>query len=336
MMERILKNSTTKYTNLIENSIIWNRDDEFIPTKIPMLNVALSGKLDGGLSSGITQLAGPSKHFKTLYALHMVEAFQQKYPDGIVIFYDSEFGTPKKYFNRFEFDLSKWIHSPMGKVEDLRHDISKQLDDFKQNGMSERVMVLIDSVGNLASKKEVNDAIEGKDKADMTRAKAIKSLTRIICVDLKLLNIPCVIVNHSYKSQDFIPKEVPSGGTGIEYNSDSILLIGRKQEKDKTDLIGYQFTIKEQKSRFVKEGKKIPITVTWDEGIHKYSGLSEIAEKLGIIERIKLPGKGGPKGFRFKDMEIDARMEDTDDEFWAYVIENSDLKEKIAKEYCVE
>jgi len=36
-----------------------------------MVNVALSGDPDGGLSSGLTVLAGPSKHFKTSFALLM-------------------------------------------------------------------------------------------------------------------------------------------------------------------------------------------------------------------------------------------------------------------------
>ncbi len=36
------------------------------------------------------------------------------------------------------------------------------------------VIIVVDSVGNLASKKEVDDALEGKSVADMTRAKQMK------------------------------------------------------------------------------------------------------------------------------------------------------------------
>lgn len=336
LAKRILKNSNSKHSALVSNSDLYNKEEEFIDTGVPMLNVAISGRVDRGVPNGTTMIAGPSKHFKTLYGLCMLEAFQKKYPDGVVIFYDSEFGVPKNYLEKFDLDWERIIHTPVGTVEELRHEIAKQLNDFKNNGLDEKVMIFVDSIGNLASKKEVEDAVEGNEKADMTRAKAIKSLFRIIRVDTKLLDIPFVCVNHTYTSQTFIPTEVVSGGTGGIYNADNILIVTRKQEKEDKNVIGYQFTLNVEKSRFVREKKKIPIKVYWEDGIHKYSGLGEIAEQLGIVELVDMEKKGKgrkPKAYKYEDKLSDVKTSDNDQEFWQFVLENSNLAECIRKEY---
>ena len=54
-------------------------------------------------------------------------------------------------------------------------------------------------MGNLASKKEVEDAEAGKSVADMSRAKAFKSLFRMVTPHLTLKDIPLIVVNHTYK-----------------------------------------------------------------------------------------------------------------------------------------
>ena len=92
-MEKLAKNSTIKSTAPIMDSKVFGKKD-MAPTSVPMVNVALSGKLDGGLSPGLLMLAGPSKHFKSAFALLMAAAHQKKYKDSVILFYDSEFGTP--------------------------------------------------------------------------------------------------------------------------------------------------------------------------------------------------------------------------------------------------
>ena len=97
LMERLHKAGTIKSTQLTKSSLFKEKDE--IPTAVPMVNVALSGRLDGGLTSGLTVLAGPSKHFKTAFGLLMMKAYMDKYPEAICLFYDSEFGTPEHYFS---------------------------------------------------------------------------------------------------------------------------------------------------------------------------------------------------------------------------------------------
>ena len=68
-----------------------------------------------------------------------------------------------------------------------------------------------------------------------------------------------------------------SGGTGIYYSADNIWILGRQQDKKGTEIQGYHFVINVEKSRYVKEKSKIPITVSWDGGVRNYSGLLDVA-----------------------------------------------------------
>ena len=141
-----------------------------------MVNVALSGSVDGGLSSGLIVLAGPSKHFKTSFALMMAGAYLKKHKDAVMLFYDSEFGSPQAYFEQFEIDTSRVLHTPITNVEELKFDLIGQLEGMDRK---DNVIVVIDSIGNLASKKEMEDTMNEKSVADMSRAKALKGLFRM-------------------------------------------------------------------------------------------------------------------------------------------------------------
>ena len=249
-----------------------------------MINVALSGKIDGGLASGLTVLAGPSKHFKTSFALLMAAAYLKKHDDAVLMFYDSEFGSPQSYFESFGIDTSRVLHTPVTNIEELKFDIVHQLNEIDRK---DKVIIVIDSVGNIASKKEVEDAENMKSVADMTRAKALKGLFRMITPTLTIKDIPLLAINHTYMEQGMFPKAVVSGGTGVMYSADNVWIIGRQQNKDGTEVKGYHFVINVEKSRFVKEKSKIPISVNWEGGIQKWSGLLTVAVDGGYVVKPK-------------------------------------------------
>jgi RecA/RadA recombinase len=208
LRNKILKNTTSEHTAILEDSKIYSKKD-MITTSVPMINVALSGSIDGGLTPGVTMIAGPSKHFKTGFALLMASSFLRKYKDGVVLFYDSEFGTPQSYFKTFNIPLDSVVHTPITDVEELKHDLSVQLKELTRD---DKVIIIIDSIGNLASRKETEDAEEGKAVADMTRARALKSFFRIITAKLTLKDIPMIVVNHTYKEIGLYPKDIVGGG----------------------------------------------------------------------------------------------------------------------------
>jgi len=208
LISRLIKNSTINDTAVLTESKIYGKKD-MITTSVPMVNVALSGSVDGGLTPGLTVLAGPSKHFKSAFSLLMASAYMKQYPDSVLLFYDSEFGTPAGYFDSFGIDMTRVIHTPITDIEQLKFDIMKQLNEI---GRTDKVVMVIDSVGNLASKKEVEDAANEKSVADMSRAKSLKSLFRMVTPHLTLKDIPLIVVNHTYKEIGLYPKDIVGGG----------------------------------------------------------------------------------------------------------------------------
>jgi RecA/RadA recombinase len=332
ILEKIKKNSSIKDSAILSKSKFFTAKD-MIPTQIPMINVALSGRLDGGLTPGLTMWAGPSKHFKTAFSLLMAKSYLDKYEDAALLFYDSEFGTPQSYFDSFGIDTDRVLHTPLTDIEQLKFDIMKQLSSLERG---EHLIIVVDSIGNLASKKEVEDALEQKSVADMSRAKQVKSLFRMVTPHLSLKDIPMVVVNHTYKEIGMFPKDIVGGGTGSYYSADNIFILGRQQEKEGTEITGYNFIINVEKSRYVKEKSKIPVTVMFEGGISKWSGLLDIALESGHVVK---PSNGWYSKVNVETGEIEdkkCREKDTDTkEFWSDIIESESFRQYIENKYRV-
>ena len=256
----------------------------------------------------------------------------KKYKDAVCLFYDSEFGTPQKYFETFNIDMNRVLHTPITDVEQLKHDIMAQLQEL---GKDDKVIIVLDSIGNLASKKEVEDAIEGKSVADMSRAKQIKSLFRMITPHLTIKDIPMVVVNHTYKEIGMFPKDIVGGGTGSYYSADTIWILGRQQEKTGTELTGYNFIINIEKSRYVKEKSKIPVTVAFEGGIQKYSGLLDVALEGGFVQKpsngwyAKVDQATGEIGQKYREADTNHK------DFWGELLKNENFKEYIRQKYSI-
>lgn len=334
LKDKLIKNSTIKLTSTLTDSKVYAKKD-MIPTKIPMINVALSSSFEGGMTPGLTTLAGPSKHFKTGFSLLLAKAFLDKYEDGVILFYDSEFGTPETYFKSFDISLDSVIHTPITDIEELKNDIMKQLKDLKRE---DHLMIVVDSLGNLASKKEVEDAVGGKSVADMTRAKSMKSLFRMVTPHLTLKDIPMVVINHTYKEMSLYPKDIVSGGTGAYYSSDTVWIIGRRQDKkpDK-EMTGYHFIINIEKSRFLKEGSSIPITLSFEGGINKWSGLFDLAMEGNYIVQSKQGWYAVVDRASGELKEPNMRAADIidNDDFWNDLLKTTDLRNYIEDKYKI-
>lgn len=332
IMDKLKKNSKLDHTEILADSKFFTEKD-MVPTDVPMMNVALSGSIDGGLAPGLTVLAGPSKHFKTSFALIMASAYMKKYPDSVMLFYDSEFGSPQSYFKQFGIDTSRVLHTPITNVEELKFDLIGQLEALDRG---EKVIVVIDSVGNLASKKELEDAINEKSVADMSRAKSLKGLFRMCTPYLAMKDIPLIAVNHTYMEMGLFPKAIVSGGTGIYYSADNIWILGRQQDKKGTEIKGYHFVINVEKSRYVKEKSKIPISVSWDGGVSRYSGLLDVGLAGGYVAK---PSNGwycvvDRQTGELREPKV-REAETVTEEFWKPIFEETDFKEFVKQKFAI-
>lgn len=325
LLDRIKKNSTLGGLKTLDKSPYLQNQDNIL-TEMPVLNIAFSGELDKGFRSGLIQFAGPSKHFKTNLALVAVKAFFDKYPDAICLFFDSEFGITNDYLAAQGIDPTQVIHIPVMNIEELRFEIVNQLEGLTRD---DKVIILIDSIGNLASKKEVEDSKNENGAQDMSRPKMLKSLGRIVTPYLTTKDIPCIAINHVYDSLNGYTKTV-SGGTGLYLSANTIFIISRAQEKDGTEITGWTFTLNIEKSRDVRERSKVKFQVDYEKGIMLYSGLLDIAMATGHVIK---PGAGWycrvingvqeDKKYRQKDTQ--------NKEFWDPILKEDSFKNSVKK-----
>ena len=303
-------------------------------TSVPLINVMLSGALDGGLKAGLTQVVGDSRTFKSNFCLVLVKAYLDKYPGAVCIFLDNEFGAAQ-YFKPMGIDPNRVVHLPVTDVEDMKQRTVSMLESVEAG---DKVIFFLDSLSQIASLKETQDALDGKVVADMTRAKMINSYMRIITPRVTMKKIPFLFINNYYDDTSSPYAEpILKGGKQAFLSSDTIFFVTRSQIKDAEKVLrGWSFNYTAMKSRTVKEKSKFGIEVMYDGGVNEDSGLFDLAMESGFITapkqgwyQINLPGKERTSLVRRKDIEEDSS-------FFKALVVNGDFKAYIHKKYALE
>lgn len=336
LLKKLIKNSNSQTASVLSESDVFN-NITITRTRVPILNLALSGAFNGGLTSGLTLFAGPSKHFKSNLGLLTVAAYLKTYEDAVCLFYDSEKGVTKSYLKSMGVDPDRVVYTRITTVEKLRNDVVSQLNALERG---DKVIVFVDSVGNTASKKELADALSDNDKQDMTRAKALKGMFRMVTPYLADLDIPMVCICHTYDTQEMYSKKVISGGTGLMYSADTAIILGKQQVKEGTEVVGYDFIMNIEKSRFVKEKSKFPLHVTYEGGISMYSGLLDLAMEMNFVQTVT-------KGWRNRaflntetgELEVEEKKwresETNSVEFWRPLFTHQPFLKAIEEKYKI-
>jgi len=257
----------SEYGNTLDKSTI-SEIDHYIPTGNYHLNACLTGSLFGGYPNNrAVALAGPSGTGKTYLILNAIKQAQKQ--GYSIIFYDSENAVDKRLVEKFGIDAKKFRYEPCNTVQEFRSSVTAITDVALP-----KIMVVLDSAGNLATQKEIDDAKTGSSKADMTRAKLLKSTFRIIMTQFGICKIPFIFSNHTYQTQDLFSRQVGGGGTGPEYAASIILFLGKAKLKEGVEQTGIIVTAKPNKNRFAKP-TNIKFHISFNKGMNPYVGLEE-------------------------------------------------------------
>lgn len=241
------------------------------------LNAAISGDIFKGIPNNKSiMVSGDSGAGKSFFALNLCRAAQEK--GAYVIYYDTEGAIELDSVKSFGIEPKRFDHQPVSDLNTFRTSITtltKKLMEAKSAKIeTPKLFIVLDSLGMLATKKEVDDAISGNTAADMTRAKMIRSLFRIITSDLASLGIPFIYTNHTYASTGFIPMINISGGGGVIYAASTIVNLTKAQIKEGTVKTGIIVSVNTMKNRFARP---IPIKlhIRWDSGMNPFIGMEE-------------------------------------------------------------
>jgi RecA/RadA recombinase len=235
-------------------------------------------------------LAGESSTGKTFFALSVVSNFLADNPTGGVIYFESESAISRDMIETRGIDSSRMIIMPVATIEEFRTQACRILDKYVKEPKDERVPMLfvLDSLGMLSTEKEIRDAFNDKQVRDMTKSQLIKGAFRVLTLKLGQASVPMIVTNHTYDViGSYVPMKEMGGGTGLKYAASTIIYLGKKKEKDGTELVGNIIKCEAKKSRLTKEGSKIETRLFFDErGLDKYYGLLELGERYGVFERV--------------------------------------------------
>ena len=288
IFDTLAKEAKNDYAQLVSET---SNDQGFIGTGSYILNAQLSGSIYGGIPNNrVTAIAGEQATGKTFYAIGIASTFLDDHPDGAVFYFDSEAAATPDLFRDRGLDPSRVWHFPIDTIEEFRTQMIRILDNLLKTPEKDRkpLLVILDSLGMLASNKEMEDAMNDKQVRDMTKSQTIKSVFRIITSKLGKLKIPMIVTNHTYKTMN--PYGDPTdmgGGSGLKYAASTIITLTKSKEKDSSkEIIGNIIKVKTYKSRLTKENTQIATRLFFDSrGLDEYYGLLELGEKHGIFIR---------------------------------------------------
>ncbi len=287
-IKSVISELDNEYASVIEDGVVSGDCDNFIDTGSYIFNALLSGSIYGGLPANkITALAGESSTGKTFFALSIVKYFLEQNPDGEVIYFESESAITKSMMKDRNIDISRIGLVPVTTVQEFRTQSIKIVDEYVKIKKPNRppLLFVLDSLGMLSTTKEVQDATDGKETRDMTRAQIVKSIFRILSLKLGTAGIPLIVTNHTYDVVgSYMPMKEMGGGSGLKYAASTIIFLSKSKEKDGTEIVGNIVKCKTYKSRFTKENSLIETRLFYDSrGLDKYYGLLELGEKHGIF-----------------------------------------------------
>lgn len=260
-----------------------------IDTGSYILNAAISGSIYGGVPNNkISAFAGESATGKTFFVLGVLKQFLEDNKDGGVIYFDTEAAVTRQMMDDRGIDTKRVVISEPSSIEEFRTSATRILTTYIEKGKeAPPMMMVLDSLGMLSSAKELADTEAGTDKRDMTKSQLLRGTFRVLSLKLAKANVPLLVTNHVYDVIGaYVPTKEISGGAGLKYAASSIAMLGKKKDKDGTDVIGNIIKVTMHKSRFTKEQKKIEVKLSYDTGLDRYYGLLDLAEKYNIIKKV--------------------------------------------------
>ena len=241
-LKDIIKETGNEYASLVSDGVDSADVTSFIDTGSYSFNALLSGSIYGGLPGNkITAIAGEAATGKTFFALGICKNFLDMDKDAGVIYFESESAISKDMIEGRGVDSKRMVVVPVATVQEFRNQSIKILDKYIEQPEANRkpLMFVLDSLGMLSTTKEMEDTAAGKETRDMTRLQIVKSTFRVLTLKLGKANVPMIMTNHTYDViGSMFPQKEMGGGSGLKYAASSIVYLGKRKEKDGTEVVG--------------------------------------------------------------------------------------------------
>lgn len=305
MADKKVVNTTFDFANIIAssgNKWLTSEDDprgtidEWIDTGSYTLNAVISGSLFKGIPNNrVTMFEGEPATGKTYFVTRICRAaVDMGYK---IVWFDSENAVDSDHFKQFGFPSGSVRDLKFTTVEELKDQLSKIVDSYegyfnalkkKDYDTRSKIMVVVDSVGNMTTQKAIADTLKSSFATDMgTKAKSIKSVFTELTTRLGCMKIPMILTNHvSADIGSFMPTVRSTGGRGALYNASTIIRLNKSKEKKKKNgkdvVTGIIIKAKSQKNRFCRPDSTVQSYLDFSTGLNRYFGLMEWVEPSEI------------------------------------------------------
>jgi RecA/RadA recombinase len=261
-LKDIIKETGNEYATLASDGVTGGDVDSFIDTGSYAFNALLSGSIYGGLPGNrITAIAGEAATGKTFFALGVCKSFLDKDKDAGVIYFESENAVSKDMLEQRGIDVNRVVVVPVATVQEFRTQSIKIIDKYLEQESGKRKPILFVQI--------------------------VKSAFRVLTLKLGQANVPMIMTNHTYDViGSMFPQKEMGGGSGLKYAASSIVYLGKRKEKDGTEVVGNIIHCKNYKSRITKENAQVDVRLTYKKGLDKYYGLVDLAEESGLFKKV--------------------------------------------------
>lgn len=304
MLSKLLAASGNPYAAIVEDI---EENYNYFDTGSYSLNLLMSGSTRKGHPDNfITVLSGEAATGKSFFVIGMVREFIKRFPNGFVFVFESENAPTwgRENLKKIGINTNNLIKLPVTTIQETTTQALKIASLYESMPEEERppCMMVLDSLGQLSTIKEMKDSESGKNVKDMTKSGLIKQFFRTLCQKLGRARIPMFVTNHVYDViGSYVPMKAQGGGKGPIYTASTIIYLSKSKDKDSQGNInGVIITAKTEKGRLTKENMKVKTRISYTDGLDRYYGLLDLCEQFGVI---KLVGKqyefpNGVKAFK--------------------------------------
>lgn len=293
LLDELLKETGNEYgAAVVEEGVPAGDVSYFIPTGSFSLNALLSGSIYGGLPGNkVYAFAGEPSTGKTFYALNVVKRFLKDNSDGFVFYFESESAISKDMIVQRGIEVKRMAIIPVATVQEFRTQAIRILDKYMETPKKNRpkIMMVLDSLGNLSTTKEMEDIKDGKETRDMTRSQLVKGAFRVLTLKLGMAQVALICTNHIYDViGSYVPMKKMGGGSGLDYAASGVIFLSKTKDRDEKtkSVTGVILKATLKKSRLTIENKSVETLLDYQTGLDPYYGLVDLAVKFGIFKKM--------------------------------------------------
>ncbi len=264
-------------------------ESEFVDTGSHALNLVVSGSIFGGILVGaVSGIAGEEATGKTFFTLGIVKNFLDADQKAIAIIFDTEGAIRKDFLTARGIDAKRVLIERPATIEEFRTKALKFASNYEKVPLDKRnkIIIVLDSLGNISTLKEMADVESGAESRDMTRAQLVKGAFRVLTSKLATVKIPLLVTNHVYAViGSYFPTKEQAGGSGLKYAASSIVFLSKSKDKDAStkEVMGNFIRVIAKKSRFSKENSEVTVKLSYEKGLDRYYGLLGLAKDAGLV-----------------------------------------------------